>query len=84
MAAEVSMPIWDSGTLLASMAAVRCNRCDRLGPCVELINDDDERVRICVGCFCQLAYAVGKFAGDTLREEMGKGLRDEPPTIKPR
>ena len=71
----MSTPIWDSGDLVASIAAVRCDRCDTMGPCVQLSTHGD-RIQVCLRkCFLELAYAAGKYAGDGLREAMGQGMR---------
>lgn len=73
----MSIPIWDSGDLVACLCVQRCDRCDNRGSCVQLRTEENQ-IDICIACFCQLAYSVGKFAGETLREKMGRGLRGEP------
>lgn len=73
----MSTPIWDSGDLVACIAAVRCDRCNVMGSCVQLSTHGDQ-INICnKRCFLELCYEVGKVAGDTLRQVMGRGLRGE-------
>jgi hypothetical protein len=69
--------VWESGDLIACVAVVRCDRCDTLGPCVQLTTHGDQ-INVCLKqCFLELAYALGKYAGDALRQAMGKGLRGD-------
>ncbi len=63
----MSTPIWDSGDLVASIAAVRCDRCNALASCVQLSTHGDQ-INVCIRfCF--------------IRAAMAAGLRVEPPPV---
>lgn len=73
----VSTVIWREPIRALIFSGRRCDRCDQARTVCELMNGDNERISLCLPCFCELAYALGKFAGDTLRRTMGAGLRGE-------
>lgn len=58
----MSTAIWDSGDLVASVCAVKCDRCNTLGRCVQVSTNGQHIIvciNICVRCFGQLAAAIG-------------------------
>jgi len=73
----VSTVIWRTPIRALIFTGRRCDRCDRQSTVCELMNEDNERISLCLPCFCELAHALGKFAGDALRRAMGAGLRGE-------
>ena len=60
----MSTPIWN-GTFSASVAATLCDRCSSRDLCVALYaaNRHGSGIDLCLSCFCELAYQVGKADG---------------------
>jgi hypothetical protein len=69
----VSTPIWDSGAVSASITATLCDRCRSRDRCVALFSDD-YGIDLCLSCFCDLAYQVGKADGDARLQNAAAAL----------